>query len=101
MNKYDEKSSRVIANLTQVIESIVDEHDPHAAGHQSEVAVLAKAIAQEMSEDNEFVNCVFLAAQIHDIGKIRIPSELLNMPGKLNNLQQTLIMMHLKQVIQS
>jgi putative nucleotidyltransferase with HDIG domain len=94
MNKYDNKSSRVIASLTQVIENIVDAHDPFAAGHQSEVAVLAKAIAQEMSEDNELINCVFLAAQIHDIGKIMIPSEILTIPGKLNNMQQAVIKLH-------
>jgi len=94
MKKYDEKSSRVITCLTQVIENIVDAHDPYAAGHQSEVALLARAIAQEMSEDDELVNCVFLAAQIHDIGKVMIPPEILNVPGKLNNLQQTIVKMH-------
>ena len=94
MNQYDNKSSRVIANLTRVIENIVDAHDTHAAGHQSEVALLAKAIAQEMSEDNEFINCVFLAAQIHDIGKILIPPKILNVPGKLNNMQQAVVKMH-------
>ena len=94
MIQYAEKSSRIIANLTQVIENMVDVHDPLAAGHQAEVALLAKAIAQEMSGDNEFINCVFLAAQIHDVGKIRIPPEILTMPGKLNNMQQTVIKMH-------
>ncbi len=94
MKKFDGKSSRVITNLTQVIGNMVDAHDPYAAGHQSEVALLAKAIAQAMSEDDEFVNGVFLAAQIHDIGKIMIPAEILNAPGKLNNVQQAVIKMH-------
>ncbi len=94
MIQHDAKSSRVIANLTQVIENIVDVHDPLAAGHQSEVALLAKAIAQEMSADNEFINCVFLASQIHDVGKIRIPYEILSIPGKLNNMQQQVVKMH-------
>ena len=96
MNQYVKNSSRVIANLTQVIENIVDVHDPHAAGHQREVALLAKAIAQEMSEDNEFINCICLAAQIHDVGKILIPPEILTVPGKLNNMQQKVIKMHPK-----
>jgi putative nucleotidyltransferase with HDIG domain len=94
MNEYNQKSSRVIANLTQVIENMVDVHDPLAAGHQIEVALLAKAIAQEMSADNEFISCIFLAAQIHDVGKIMIPPEILTVPGKLNNMQQTVIKMH-------
>jgi HD-GYP domain-containing protein (c-di-GMP phosphodiesterase class II) len=94
MSQNGGKSARVIANLTQVIENIIDVHDPLAAGHQSEVALLAKAIAQEMSGDNEFVDCVFLAAQIHDVGKIRIPYEILSIPGKLNNMQQQVVKMH-------
>lgn len=94
MKKYDGKSSQVITNLMQVIGNMVDAHDPYAAGHQSEVALLAKTIAQAMSEDNEFVNAVFLAAQIHDIGKIVIPPEILNAPGKLNSMQQSVIKRH-------
>jgi putative nucleotidyltransferase with HDIG domain len=94
MNQYNGESARVIDNLTRVIENIVDTHDPHAAGHQSAVALLSKAIAQEMTGDNEFVNGVFLAAQIHDIGKIMIPCEILNMPGRLSNMQQVVIKMH-------
>ena len=94
MNQYAKKTSRVIANLTQVIENMVDAHDPPAAGHQREVGLLAKSIAQEMSVDDDFINCVLLAAQIHDIGKIMIPPEILTVPGKLNNMQQTVIRMH-------
>ena len=94
MNQFAEKSSKIIESLTGVIENMVDAHDPLAAGHQQEVALLAKAIAQEMSDDNEFINCVFLAAQIHDVGKILIPSEILNLPSKLNNMQQIIIKLH-------
>ena len=94
IKQYAKKSSRVIANLTQVIENMVDVHDPPAAGHQREVALLAKSIAQEMSEDSEFINCVLLAAQIHDVGKIMIPPEILTVPGKLNNMQQAVIKLH-------
>jgi putative nucleotidyltransferase with HDIG domain len=73
---------------------MVDAHDPLTAGHQREVSLLAKCIAQEMSADDDFVNCVFLAAQIHDIGKIMIPPDILTMPGRLSNMQKTVIKMH-------
>jgi putative nucleotidyltransferase with HDIG domain len=94
MNQYAKKSSRVIAGLTQVIENMVDAHDPLSAGHQREVALLAKSIAQEMSADDDFINCVFMAAQIHDVGKIMIPHEILTVPGRLNNMQQTVVKRH-------
>jgi putative nucleotidyltransferase with HDIG domain len=94
IRQYAKKSSRVIANLTQVIENMVDVHDPQAAGHQREVALMAKSIAQEMSGDSEFINCVLLAAQIHDIGKIMIPPEILTVPGKLDIMQQAVIKLH-------
>jgi putative two-component system response regulator len=86
--------SKMFESLVQVVNNMVDLHDPSAAGHQAETALLAKSIAQEMTDDEDLVNCVFLSGQMHDIGKIIIPSEILNAPGKLNRTQQVAIMRH-------
>ena len=84
----------MLGNLVQVVNNMVDLHDPTAAGHQSEVAILARAIAEEMKQDKNVVDCVFLAGQIHDIGKISIPSEVLTLPHRLNHTQNMMIMRH-------
>ena len=80
----------MLGSLVQVVNDMLNLHDPTAAGHQSDVALLAGAIAEEMRHYRDVVDCVFLAGQIHDIGKIAIPSEILALPGKLDHIQQEL-----------
>lgn len=74
--------------------SIVEMRDPYTAGHQRRVAELAVAIANELQLPEEQVEGVHLAGVVHDIGKIRVPSEILSKPGKLTALEFGLIKEH-------
>jgi putative nucleotidyltransferase with HDIG domain len=87
-------SNLTINSLVQVVDNMVDLHDPTAAGHQTGVALLARAIAQEMGGSKDLAECVYLAGRIHDIGKIMIPSEILSSPHKLTHIQQMVVMQH-------
>ncbi len=78
----------------QTIAATVEARDPYTAGHQRRVAELAIAIAKEMGLPEERINGVHLAAIIHDLGKIRIPAEILSKPGKLNEIEFMLIKTH-------
>jgi PAS domain S-box-containing protein len=78
----------------QTIAATVEARDPYTAGHQERVGELATAIAWEMGLPEEQVNGVHLAAIIHDLGKIRIPAEILSKPGRLNDLEFMLIKTH-------
>lgn len=78
----------------QTIAATVESRDPYTAGHQRRVADLATAIAREMGLPQEQVNGIHLAATIHDLGKIRVPSEILSKPGRLNPIEFKLIQMH-------
>ncbi len=73
---------------------IVETRDPYTSGHQLRVAELAKAVAAHMDLSEEIIQTVFLAAVIHDIGKICIPQELLSKPGRLNEIEMDLIRTH-------
>lgn len=94
MAAKSDSSQNVFSSLAQIVNNMVDLHDPTAAGHQSEVALLAHAIAEEMKLDQDVVDCVSLAGQIHDIGKIEIRPEILANPGKLNHSDQMAVMRH-------
>ena len=76
------------------IAAAVEARDPYTAGHQRKVALLAGAIAEEMGLDPQAVEGIRLAASIHDIGKISIPSEILSKPGKLTPNETALIQEH-------
>lgn len=78
----------------QTISETLAARDPYTAGHQQKVSRLAVAIAQEMGLPEDRVHGIHLAAIIHDLGKIRIPAEILSKPGKLNDLEYMLIKTH-------
>ena len=60
------------------------------------MAELATAIARELGLDEERIEGLFLAATIHDVGKINVPAELLSKPGKLTPLEYQLIQTHVQ-----
>ena len=68
--------------------------DPYTAGHQRRVATLALAIAREMGFKKKRLDILRIAAILHDIGKINLPSEILCKPGKLADCEFNLIKIH-------
>jgi PAS domain S-box-containing protein len=68
--------------------------DPYTSGHQHRVARIAAAVATAMGLDAHCVEGVRLGAEVHDIGKIAIPIEILAYPGKLTPLTFNLIKTH-------
>ena len=63
-------------------------------GHQLRVAHLSRAMAQEMGFPPDRVEGIYLAATIHDIGKISIAAEILSRPGQLSHAEYNLIQHH-------
>ena len=72
----------------------VEMRDPYTAGHQTRVTVLACAMAEEMEMARDSVRALLLAGQVHDLGKLRIPAEILTKPGKLTDIEYRLIQEH-------
>ena len=76
------------------VSKAVGMRDQYTAGHQQRVAELSKAIATEMGLGADQVEGIYLAATIHDIGKIKLPAEVLTKPGKLSEFEYILIKEH-------
>ncbi len=83
-------STSIIFTMAKILEL----RDPYTAGHQQRVARLACAIAREMGLTENQVDGIFMAALIHDIGKIYVPAEILNRPAKLNETEMDLVKTH-------
>jgi len=84
-------------NLKDTINAVAraeEARDPYTAGHQRRVAVLANLIARQMGLDEEQALGIYLGAAIHDIGKIRLPSEILSKPSRLRPVEYELIKTH-------
>ena len=94
---HDQQAAILLESMEQSIQTVaytVEARDPYTAGHQRRVAELATVIAQEMGLTEDQVNAIHLAAIIHDLGKIRVPAEILSKPGKLTEIEFMLIKTH-------
>ena len=76
------------------IAATVEARDPYTAGHQHRVADLSAAIAVEIGLSAANVEGIRLGANIHDLGKIGVPAEILSRPSRLNALEYELVKTH-------
>lgn len=83
-----------LLDFVTAIATTVEMRDPYTAGHQRRVANLATAMARELQLPAEQIEGLNLAGMMHDIGKIRIPAEILSKPGRLSHLEFGLIKEH-------
>ena len=85
---YAEKhSGRMSARLQSagVLRSALSEWDAELAGHTNDVAELSVQVARRLGLDEDDVERVAIAADLHDIGKIAIPRSILHKPGPLDD----------------
>jgi putative nucleotidyltransferase with HDIG domain len=94
LNKSVVRLQKSIEETIQAIAKLLEGKDPYTAGHQLRVAQLACAIAKEMQFSTEQIDGIRVAATVHDIGKIFVPSEILNKPGRLSENELNLIKEH-------
>lgn len=72
----------------------IEKRDPYTAGHQKRVSELAVAIGKKAGLNENRIEGLRLGALIHDIGKIYVPGEILNRPGKITKPEFDLIKLH-------
>ncbi len=92
--KSYESIRKTLNDAINTMVKIVEMRDPYTAGHQQRVANLAIAIAREMKLEETRIDQLKMAAVIHDIGKMYIPSDILSRPGRLSDIEFNLIKTH-------
>lgn len=98
-----EKQEREVAKK-QLIEALemtiaamataLELRDPYASGHLSKVAKLSDAIAREMGWTDERIQGLRMAAMVHDIGKLGVPSDILAKGSKLSAVEYAIAKEH-------
>lgn len=90
-----EKTNRILDGTVHSLSSAMEKRDPYTAGHQSRVAQLACAIAVEIGGGTvEQLKGIWIAATLHDIGKLYVPAEILTRPGHLSRIEFELVKSH-------
>ncbi len=90
------KSQIILDGIVKTLSKIIETRDPYTSGHEDQVAKIACKIAREMKLPEEQVSFIHIAATLHDIGKISVPSEILTKPSALSNLEREIIKTHCK-----
>lgn len=78
----------------RAIAATIEKRDPYTSGHQLNVARISEAIAHKLGWDEYKIEGLRLGAMIHDIGKIYVPAEILNRPGRLDVSEFGIIKSH-------
>jgi PAS domain S-box-containing protein len=99
--RADEQIQRYVAQIenafmstVQVVTTLGEMRDPYTAGHQRRVAEIAVAVGAELGFDARRQEGLRVAGYLHDVGKIRVPSEILSKPGKLSPAEFQLVQGH-------
>ena len=90
---------RLASSLRATIEAMsktMEWRDPYTAGHQKRVAMISMAIGRQLGWDDERIQTIYMAAMVHDIGKMAVPSEILTKPSRLTDLEMQLVQGHVE-----
>ena len=88
------RSSSASHQSRAVLLRILREREPDLHDHLVGVAELAVAVARELGLNAEQVDEVARAAELHDVGKIAIPEEILRKPGELDAEEWAFVRRH-------
>jgi hypothetical protein len=82
------------AQLLREMAAALDAQDPYTDGHSRRVALHSAMVARRMHLPREDVDKIRMAAAVHDIGKLRIPAEVLNKPEPLTPEEFEIVKRH-------
>ena len=88
--KIEDMNQKVIRALVRTI----DAKDRYTNGHSLRVAEYSREIAKRMNKSEKEQDNIYYAGLLHDIGKIRVPEEVINKPGKLTDEEYDQIKIH-------
>jgi PAS domain S-box-containing protein/putative nucleotidyltransferase with HDIG domain len=91
-----EKQKRTMQGTMDAMAFTIEKRDPYTAGHQHRVTKLAVAIAERFGFTKDRIEGLKMAGELHDIGKIYIPAEILSKPGNITDVEFNIIKTHPK-----
>lgn len=94
-NLENERFTMLMNTLT-VLGKALEMRDPYTFAHNQNVALIAEKLGQALNWDSNRLLGIRLAGQLHDLGKISIPLDILNKTGKLSNLEYELVQEHVE-----
>jgi diguanylate cyclase (GGDEF)-like protein len=93
---YAEKAQTSVsrAQARDVLMQLLSERTPNLLEHVTGVGELACAIGTDLGLDSEHLDELVRAAELHDVGKLAIPDEILDKPGPLDDSEWAFMRQH-------
>ena len=92
---YDDLRS-LFYNTVETLVRTIQAKDQYTAGHSTRVSRYCLMIADKLGMSTKEKHQLYLAAMLHDIGKIGVPDDLLNRPGKLSEQEMERVRSHVQ-----
>jgi len=93
--KKEQKDIQVLLEqTTEALATAIDVKDPYTHGHSTRVAEYSRKIAEQAGKTEEECDEIYFAALLHDVGKILVPTDIINKDGKLTEEEFEEIKMH-------
>ena len=94
VQRKQEEQRKLINEITEAFAKTIDMKDKYTNGHSFRVAEYTVMLAKELGYDEEALEKYHNIALLHDIGKIGVPSAVLNKDGKLTDEEFGIIKSH-------
>ncbi|MBQ8904174.1 MAG: HD domain-containing protein, partial [Oscillospiraceae bacterium] len=94
IRERQQEYKRITEQSLRTFAKTIDAKDSYTNGHSIRVAEYAKEIAKRMGKSKDEQENIYYVALLHDIGKIGIPDNILNKPGKLTDEEREIIQRH-------
>lgn len=94
LKEQQQRDKQLIREIIESFATVIDMKDSYTQGHSSRVAKYTAMLAKELGYDEETIEQYYNIALMHDIGKIGIPDQVLNKPGKLTDEEYSIIKSH-------
>jgi len=92
--RAEEPLKRAAFETLEALSRLVEANDPYTSGHSAMVNEIAITIAQKMELMDSQLDTLGIAGPLHDVGKVGIPSSVLNKPTGLTEAEWVMIRAH-------
>jgi HD-GYP domain-containing protein (c-di-GMP phosphodiesterase class II) len=84
----------ILIGILIALTRAIDAKSPWTAGHSERVTKFAEAIGRGLDLNEDQMRVLTISAILHDIGKIAVPEQILDKPGKLTDEEFSIVKKH-------
>ena len=94
VHEKTKENERLFLDVVASLADAIDAKDTYTNGHSRRVAKYSKEIARRYGYDEKRQDDIYMMGLLHDVGKIGVPDEVINKPGRLTDEEFETIKKH-------